>query len=244
MFEFIGVPFARISDRETSISRLQNSVPPYELSVPGDISSAAFFMVAAACLPGSDVRLKNIGFNEGRTLIVDVLERMGANISILDRRTICGEPVADIRIIGDQRLKGTTISGDEVAQGVDELPILALAGTLCDGEFTVRGAEELRHKESDRLALICSNLRSAGAEIEELTDGFRISGAPMLKGGAQWSTKLDHRMAMTGLVGSLLAEQKLSIEETASAAISYPDFEKDLRRLLASEGTAVLGSSS
>jgi 3-phosphoshikimate 1-carboxyvinyltransferase len=235
MFEFVGVPFTRKPNGETAVRRLENHLPPFQISVPGDISSCAFIMVAAACLPGSNVLLPNIGFNEGRTLIVDVLKRMGANISILERRTVCGEPVADMRIIGDQQLKGTHISGDEVAQGVDELPILALAGALCHGEFIVQGAEELRHKESDRLALICANLRSAGVDIEEFNDGFRIAGKSKLEGGSKWATKLDHRMAMTGLVGNLLAEHKLDIEETDSASISYPDFEKDLHRLLESE---------
>jgi 3-phosphoshikimate 1-carboxyvinyltransferase len=189
-------------------------------------------MVAAACLPGSEILLKNVGVSPGRALVIDILQRMGADISLLDRRIECGEEVADIKVLGSERLKGTTIGSDEVAQGVDEIPILALAGSVCEGTFIVQGASELRHKESDRLALIAKNFRAAGCSIEEAEDGFTITGRKSLAGGSPWSTLLDHRLAMAGQVASLVFDSPLKLEETDSAAISYPNFSADLRSLL------------
>src|SRR5277367_4913248 len=127
-------------------------------------------MVAAACLPGSKLTLTNVGINAGRTLVIDVLKRMGANLTLLNERTVANEPVADIQVIGGDRLIGAAITESEVASGVDEIPVLALAGTLCQGTFTVSVAAELRHKESDRLQLITNNLRTAGADITESED--------------------------------------------------------------------------
>jgi 3-phosphoshikimate 1-carboxyvinyltransferase len=200
--------------------------------VPGDISSASFFMVAAACAPGSNLLLTKIGINAGRILVVDVLTRMGADIELINKREICGEPVADVRVRGIERLKGAMISGSDVASGVDEIPVLALAGALCDGNFTVKDASELRHKESDRLKLITMNLHAAGADILELEDGFVIAGKKSVSGGSLWHTALDHRLAMSGLIANLLFENRLSIEETDSTAISYPSFEQDLMSLV------------
>jgi 3-phosphoshikimate 1-carboxyvinyltransferase len=232
MFKHIGVPFTRGVDGTTTVERLEKSVGEFEIHVPGDISSAAFFMVAAACLEGSDITLQSVGVSPGRTLVIDVLKRMGSDLTVLNEREVCGEKIADIRIVGGKRLKGTTISGDEIAQGVDEIPILALAGAVCDGEFTVKGASELRHKESDRLALITKNFSSAGCDVEEFEDGFTIKGKPSIAGGSYWATALDHRLAMAGQVASLVFENELELEETASAGISYPDFTADLKSLL------------
>jgi 3-phosphoshikimate 1-carboxyvinyltransferase len=233
MFRFLGVPFRQGADGAISVSKLTEPVAPFELFVPGDISSAAFFMVAASCLPGSDIVLKKIGMNPGRTLVLDVLRDLGADISLENERQLCGEPVADIRVRGGNKLKGGSISADEVAQGVDEIPILALAGCMCEGDFSVRGAAELRHKESDRLALIVENIRAAGGDIDDFEDGFVIHGTGSLKGNSKWSTKLDHRLAMSGLVAQLLCQTPVIVEETESAAISYPSFAQDLKKLIA-----------
>ncbi len=234
MFRFLNVPFRQAQDGAMTVSKLTEAVSPFEHYVPGDISSAAFFMVAASCLPGSNILLERIGMNPGRTLILDVLRNLGADIVLENERELCGEPVADIRVRGGNKLKGTSISADTIAQGVDEIPILALAGCMCDGDFSVRGAEELRHKESDRLALIVENVRAAGGDIEDFADGFVIHGSGSLKGGSNWSTKLDHRLAMSGLVAQLLCQTPVRVEETASAGISYPGFAQDLNRLIQS----------
>lgn len=232
MFRFIGVPFSREKDGGTSVEALQQPVQPFEIQVPGDISSAAFFMVGAACLLGSNLLLEKVGISPGRTLVIDVLRRMGGNISLLNEREVCGEQIADIRIIGDKRLTGTVIESEEIAQGVDEIPILALAGAVCDGTLTVRGASELRHKESDRLALITQNFSAAGCQIEEFEDGFSIVGKLNIAGGSSWRTQLDHRLAMTGQVASLVFEKPLQLEETESAVISYPTFADALSLLI------------
>ena len=233
MFRFLEVPFRQDTDGAISVQKLEQPVAPFEIFVPGDISSAAFFMVAAACLPGSNLVLKRIGINPGRTLILDVLLALGADICLENSQELCGEPVADIRVKGGSKLQGGSIEADKVAQGIDEIPILALAGCMCEGDFSVRGASELRHKESDRLALIVENIRQAGGNIEEFEDGFLIHGTGSLKGGTHWSTRLDHRLAMSGLIAQLICQSKVTVEETASAAISYPQFEKDLSLLLA-----------
>jgi 3-phosphoshikimate 1-carboxyvinyltransferase len=231
MFKHIGVPFSRSEDGTITVERLEKAVGEFEIHVPGDISSAAFFMVAAACLEGSDITLRSVGVSPGRTLVIDVLKRMGSDLTVLNEREVCAEKIADIRVVGGKKLKGTTISGDEIAQGVDEIPILALAGAVCDGEFSVKGASELRHKESDRLALITKNFSSAGCDIEEFEDGFTIKGKPSTAGGSYWATALDHRLAMAGQVASLVFEKELELEETASAGISYPNFTADLNSL-------------
>ena len=176
MFNHTSIPYKKNSEYSISVERLTEAIKPFTYKVMGDISSAAFFMVAAACLPGSDLLLTNVGINDGRILVIDVLTRMGANIELVNKREQCGEPVADIRIKGGERLKGVNISGTDIARGVDEIPVLALAGSLCNGNFSVSDAQELRHKESDRLQLITANLKTAGAEIAESEDGFVIAG--------------------------------------------------------------------
>ena len=232
MFEHIGVPFTKEKDGSTSVETLESPVGGFEIHVPGDISSAAFFLVGAACLPGSDLLLKSVGVSPGRTLVVEILRRMGGDITLENERVVCGEQIADIRVVGGKRLHGTVITGEEIAQGVDEIPILALAGATCEGIFTVQGASELRHKESDRLALISKNFSAAGCDIEEFEDGFSIRGKEHIAGGSPWQTHLDHRLAMSGQVANLVFDKPMQLEETASAAISYPTFTSDLESLI------------
>jgi 3-phosphoshikimate 1-carboxyvinyltransferase len=232
MFEHLKVPHKTSNAGTTiTVSRLRSPVASYQLEIPADISSAAFFMVAAAILPGSSVLLSQVGINPGRLLIVDALKRMGADISLRNERSVSGEPIADIEICYAGRLRGATISGAEVASGIDEIPILALAGAFCQGTFTVRDAAELRVKESDRLKAIVSNMRAAGASVTEHPDGFDIAGAGELSGGCDWQTFGDHRLAMTGLVANLACEEPVAVDDTACAAVSYPAFQEDLNSL-------------
>lgn len=232
MLTHAGVPY-RSEGLTTIVSRLEQPVPPFSISVAGDISSAAFFMVAAACLPDSQVELLNVGLNPGRTLVLEALQEMGANIEVTDKKIESGEPVATITVYGGKQLKGITIAGDRIAAGIDEIPILSLAGALCDGTFSVRDAAELRVKESDRLSAIANNLKSAGANVEELSDGFDIRGAKQMKGGCEWQTHGDHRLAMMGLIADTLCEKRVQIDDVGCVAVSYPQFEADLKQLLA-----------
>ncbi|HEY9784075.1 MAG TPA: 3-phosphoshikimate 1-carboxyvinyltransferase [Candidatus Obscuribacterales bacterium] len=234
MFAHLGIPYQQ-EDGRVKVSKLQQPVAAKDIVVPGDISSAAFFIVAAACLPGSDIVLRNVGINPGRTLVLDVLSRMGANILVNETPTRCGEPVANIRVRYNGRLGPATISGEEIAKGIDEIPILSLAGALANGEFIVEGASELRHKESDRLKAIVENLKAAGADVVEREDGFKMRGVESLKGGSQWLTHNDHRLAMSALVAQLVCEKPLLIEEVHSPRISYPSFIEDLENLLEKE---------
>lgn len=229
-FTFMGIPFEE-RDLQVSVTRLAQPVAPYSVHVPGDISSAAFFMVAAACLPGSSVLLPNVGTNPGRTLVIDVLTAMGARVGVLPKVSDSGEPIADITVDYTERLGGAHIEHTTIASGIDEIPILALAGAVCNGLFIVSGAEELRVKESDRLAAIVANLSRAGAEIKEKPDGFEIVGASRLAGGSDWQTFGDHRLAMMGLVANLICDEPVVIDDVDCVAVSYPHFAKDLAKL-------------
>lgn len=232
MFEYLSVPFSVEKNGSLSVSRLTTPLNAFDLTVPADISSAAFFMVAAACVPGSELLLEATGINPGRTLVIDVLKSMGAHIEIGNERIVSGEPIADILVKNSGPLNGCTVSGDVVASGIDELPVLALAGAVCEGEFLVSDASELRHKESDRITAIVSNLARAGVDVEEREGGFLIRGKSSIAGGTGWLTHGDHRMAMTGLVASLIFEKPLKLDSRDSIAVSYPGFEEDLKTLL------------
>jgi 3-phosphoshikimate 1-carboxyvinyltransferase len=232
MLRHAQVPFTQ-DGLTTTVSRLSEPVSGFNVDVAGDISSAAFFMVAAACMPGSELYLPNVGMNAGRTLVIDVLREMGADIAIENAREDCGEPVATVVVRGGNRLKGVTIGGDRIAAGIDEIPILSLAGAVCEGTFSVRDAGELRVKESDRLRLICENLRAAGANVtQELEDGFDIQGVEKLPGGCEWATEHDHRLAMMGLVADAMCEESIEVDDAQCVAVSYPHFETDLNSVL------------
>jgi len=231
MFKYIGVPFEAEGDTMVSVSRLENPIEPFTLDVPADISSAAFFMVAAACLPGSEILFTNLALNPGRDLVLQVLKEMGANIEIVDTRELCGEPIADILVTGGKLNGSALIEADRLASGIDEIPVLALAAALSQGVLEVRDAAELRVKESDRLAAIVNNLRAAGADLEESSDGFVVRGKGRLPGGSEWQALDDHRMAMTGLIANLASDQSISVDNDLCVSVSYPDFVQDLKRL-------------
>lgn len=232
MFHYLGIPFESADELTTSVREISDNIPAKDMVVPADISSAAFFMVAAAIIPGSSITLKNVGINPGRTLVLDVLSRMNADIKVIGVNSLSGEPVADIRVRYNGQLSSASVTAEEIARGIDEIPILALAGAFSQGELSVSGAEELRHKESDRLQLIADNMRGAGAEIDLREDGFTIRGGKHLKGGSRWATADDHRLAMTGLVANLICQEELELEEKESPRISYPHFAADLNSLL------------
>ncbi len=200
-----------------------------ELNIPGDISSAAFFLAAASIVEGSDVVIKDIGINPTRTGILDVLKNMGADIELFNKRDFGFEPVADIRV-RYAPLKGTIISGGLVPRTIDEFPILCIAGALAEGETIIRDAKELRVKESDRIAAMAEGLRRMGVEIEEFEDGLRIVGRERLN-GARCRSYNDHRVAMAFIIAGLKADGETVVEDTEWISTSFPDFMNKLNSL-------------
>ncbi|MGQ9824063.1 MAG: 3-phosphoshikimate 1-carboxyvinyltransferase [Desulfotomaculales bacterium] len=199
------------------------------LTVPGDISSAAFFLVAAACTPDSEITVTGVGINPTRTGILDVLKDMGADLAVLNVRESGGEPVADLRVRSSS-LSGTVIAGDLIPRLVDEIPVLAVAAAAARGRPEIRDAAELRVKESDRLAVLAVELGKLGADIEELPDGLLIRGGRPLQ-GAVCQSHGDHRVAMALAVAGLLARGETVVLEEGCAAVSYPGFDDALNSL-------------
>jgi 3-phosphoshikimate 1-carboxyvinyltransferase len=198
-------------------------LPPLSIDVPGDFSSAAPFLVAAALLSGSALRVHDVNVNPTRTGFLGVLERMGARINVFNRRSWSGEPVADIEIHATP-LIATTIEPEEVPSLVDELPLFALAASQARGESVVKGASELRVKESDRIETVTTALRALGVRITATDDGFRVRGVPArLRGGAMDSHG-DHRIAMLGAVAGVVSIEGVELKDAQAAAVSFPGF--------------------
>ena len=195
-----------------------------EVLIPGDISSAAFFLVAAALIPGSEVTIRNVGCNPTRDGVIEVLRRMGAAIELLNARQAAGERVADIRVRGG-KLSGIDIGPELVARTIDEYPILSIAGAVADGVTTFADVKELRYKESDRIAAMTEGLRSLGVAVDEREDGMTIHGGGRqpFKGGAVRSFA-DHRVAMSFTIAGLLSAGAVEIDDTRCADISFPTF--------------------
>ncbi|MBM4236462.1 MAG: 3-phosphoshikimate 1-carboxyvinyltransferase [Firmicutes bacterium] len=202
----------------------------HPIRVPGDISAAAFFMVAAVLVPGSKVLLKNVGINLTRSGVITVLQQMGADLELRDQRCYGTEPVADLMIHGGVRLNGVTIAGAMIPRLIDELPVLAVAATAAVGRTVIRDAGELRVKESDRIHALSGELRKLGAHLTETEDGMIIEGSSGLK-GARVDSCGDHRIAMSLAVAGLIATGDTNIAGAEAIAISYPQFMADLRSL-------------
>lgn len=199
------------------------------VNVPGDISSAAFWLVAGAILPGSDLCIENVGINPTRTGVLEVLQAMGADITLENQREVTGEPIADLRV-RHSTLTSTTISGEIIPRLIDEIPILAVAAAFAQGTTQIRDAEELRVKESDRIAVVASQLSKLGVNIQELPDGLEIQGGARLT-GAMVDSFTDHRIGMSLAIAALLAQGETTILRADAAAISYPDFVPTLQQL-------------
>lgn len=201
-----------------------------EWSIPGDFSSAAFWMTAGAMTEGAEIVLKGVGLNPRRTALMDVLRRMGADIRCeLDEGASGWEEVGTVTVRGGG-LRGTEVGGDEIPNLIDELPLVAVAGAVAQGQTVVREAAELRVKESDRIATICRNLSLAGVKADEAQDGFVITGGPV-RGGTVVESFGDHRIAMAMAVLALRAAEPIEIRNVACVATSYPTFWDDLDRL-------------
>jgi 3-phosphoshikimate 1-carboxyvinyltransferase len=208
-------------------ARSELQMPP--VTVPGDFSSAAFFLVAAALLPGSEVRATNIGINPTRTGLLSILRRMGADLEIDNVHDVGGEPVADV-VVRHCDLVATTVEEPEVPSAIDEMPLVALLGCFAEGRTVVSGAGKLRNKESDRIQGVVDGLSGLGAHITEQPDGFTIEGTRTLTGG-EFAANHDHRLAMLGTICGLLATDDVLVPEMDVAAVSYPGFTRDLEQL-------------
>ena len=198
-------------------------IPPLSLEIPGDFSSAAPFIVAATLLSGSNLRIHDVDVNPTRTGLLDVLGRMGGRIAVFNRRSANGEPVADLEV-RSAPLLATEIEADEVPRLVDELPLFALLASLARGESVVKGAQELRVKETDRIETVTNSLRPLGVRIVASDDGFRVRGVPTRPRGGAMASSGDHRLAMLGAVAGAVSKQGVEIEDAEAVAVSFPGF--------------------
>lgn len=230
LFRHFGVPCAV---NGLAVSTTGPALPlAHDLTVPADISSAAFWMVAAATRPGSRLTLRQVGLNETRCAVIGALQRMGARMDIV--RTSpeeAGEPYGDITVYGTDSLHGTSLMPEEIPNLIDEIPILAVAGALSDGDLVVRNARELRVKETDRIATTAANLRAMGVSVEEFDDGMIVHGGGTLK-GAELPSYGDHRIAMSFLIAGLSAQGETVLTNTECINTSYPGFRQDLALFL------------
>jgi 3-phosphoshikimate 1-carboxyvinyltransferase len=217
----LGVPVRR-RGAEISISPVDR-LPPLDVRIAGDFSSAAPFIVAATLLSGSELLVQGVNVNPLRTGLLAVLERMGANIAVFNRRTEGGEQVAALEVRSAQ-LVATQIGPDEVPRLIDELPLLALAAAMARGETVVTGAAELRVKETDRIETVATSLKALGVRISASDDGFRVRGVPTRPRGGGMGSFGDHRLAMLGAVAGLVSREGVRLEGAEAVAISFPGF--------------------
>ena len=237
LFQFFGIALQR-----EGTTLLIDGRPPVgwsaaqKLVVPGDLSAAAFFIVGATIVPGSDVTIRQVGINPTRVGLLDVMTRMGADIQLFNRREEAGEPVADIRV-KSARLHGVAIGPDLIPQTIDEFPILCVAAAVAEGETIISGAQELRVKESDRIATVSAELRAMGAQVTERPDGMIVRGL----GTAEDNGRLqavrghshgDHRVAMSLAIAGLTASAPTLIDEADCIETSFPNFHRTLLELL------------
>ena len=228
MLRWFGVPLEKSQEGQISIEGPVR-FPARDVSVPGDISSAAFLIAAAAMLPDSELEVEGVGLNPTRTMFVSMLRSLGVEIEVTEDMEVGYEPVGGVRVKGKlsaeppSQVDTTMVRGNLIAQLIDELPLLAVVGTQIAGGIEIRDAAELRRKESDRIAATVKNLRAMGAEVEEFEDGLRVHGRTRLRG-----TKLDsygdHRIAMAFAVAALTAAGDSQIEGAETVAVSFPSF--------------------
>ena len=200
-----------------------------DVEVPGDISSAAFWMIAGLCHPDAELLIKNVGINPTRAGIITALQLMEANLTIIDEKEIAGEPVADI-LVKSSQLKAIELSGDIVPLLIDEIPVIAVAAALAEGTTVIRDAAELRVKESDRISASVSWLNRAGIEAEATDDGMIVPGVGSIRGG-QFQSYDDHRLAMSLGVAGLVSEEPITIVDPEVAGVSYPGFWETVEEL-------------
>ena len=210
------------------VAPLAKPLAPLHIELAGDISSAAFLLVAAALVPGSTILIRDVGVNPTRTGILDVLAEMGAGIAVENPRTVAGEPVADIRLTAAP-LRAVCVCGDTVVRMIDEFPVFAVAACYAQGVTEVRDAEELRFKETDRISVMCGELRKLGVQLEERKDGFSICGGTLAGGACE--AHGDHRLAMSLALAGLASPSPVTVHHAEILNESFPDFVPQLRSL-------------
>ena len=222
MLKYLG---ADIKINSKTVSIKPSKLHAKDIVIPGDISSAAFFLAASSIVPNSKLKIKNIGLNPTRTGIIDVLTKMRADLKIENTFEQNGEIVGDIEI-STSDLKALTIEGDIIPRLIDEIPIIAVLATQAEGKTVIKDAQDLRNKESDRIKVVVEGLKSLGAEIEETYDGMVIYGKTNLKGDAVIDSCHDHRIAMSFYVAGLICQKPITISGFEWVNISFPEFEK------------------
>ena len=227
MLEYLGADI-KVNGTTTSITK--SELEAKNIEIAGDISSASFFIVAGLITPNSDIIIKNVGLNPTRTGILEVVEKMGGDVEILDKRLLGKEEVGDLRI-KTSALKATTIESDVIPKLIDEIPVIAVLATQAEGTTIIKDAQDLRNKESDRITATVRELKKIGADIEETPDGFIINGKKSLKGDAEIETYHDHRLAMSLYVAGLICEKSIKINEFQWVNISFPEFETLMNKL-------------
>lgn len=195
-----------------------------DIEIVGDISSAAFFIVAGLIVENSDITIKNVGLNDTRAGIIEIVERMGGNIEILNVQNISGEKVADIRVKYTENLKGCEISGKDIPKLIDELPVIAVLASQAEGQTTVKDAGDLRNKETDRITCLVKELKKIGVNIIEQKEGFTVEGKTTLTGNAELEVYHDHRLAMSFYIAGLICENEIAINGFEWTNISFPEF--------------------
>lgn len=225
LFEHFGVQIETTTRKAATMITVTGhpDLAAHDMIIPGDPSSAAFVVVAALITPGSDITVENVNLNPTRTGLYQTLRQMGADISFINERLECGEPVADIRVKYSP-LKGITVPERRAASMIDEYPVLAIAASFAEGETIMGGIGELRVKESDRIAVMVAGLKACGVTIDEYDDGMTVTGAMNIAGGARIKTHLDHRIAMSFLILGMATDQPLEIDDGSVIDTSFPDF--------------------
>lgn len=227
MLKYLGADI-QCNGAETTIKR--SNLTAHDISICGDISSATFFIVAGLIVPDSDFIIKNVGLNPTRTGILDVVEMMGGNVEILDKKVVSGEEVGDLRVRTSD-LHACEISGSLIPRLIDEIPVIAVLATQAEGTTVIKDAQDLRNKESDRISAVVNELRKFGADIDETSDGMIINGKKELKGDCELDIYHDHRLAMSMYVAGLISENPVKINEFQWVDISFPEFENLVNKL-------------
>ena len=208
-----------------------NNLTGQNILIPGDISSAAFWMIAASIVPESEIVIKNVGLNPTRTGILNVMDEMGCKYKISDKSTIAGEPIGSINVKYASNLKPFKVEGDILPKLIDEIPILTVAACFCSGVSEIKDAKELRVKETDRLKVMATQLKKFGANILEKEDGLIINGDSKFH-SAEVDSETDHRVSMSLAIASLLAKGSSNFARAEASRVSYPTFWDDLEKLI------------